>query len=56
MVVLSIIDPSIGITNRRVKVEQNSKKMTEENSRKLTFVVIFLSLFVFALFGFAPLV
>lgn len=39
-----------------MKVDQNSKKMVDENSRKLTFVVIFLSMFVFALFGFAPLV
>jgi hypothetical protein len=37
-------------------MQQNSKKMMEDSSRKLTIVVIALSLFVFALFGLAPTV
>jgi len=37
-------------------VEQDSKKMMDENHKKLVYVVILLSMFVVALFGFAPLV
>lgn len=36
-------------------MEQDSKKKVDENSKKLAFVVVILSLFVFALFGFAPI-
>jgi len=35
-------------------MQENSKKMTDDNHRKLMAVVIVLSLFVFALFGLAP--
>ena len=36
-------------------MEQDSRKMVDENSKKLAFVVVILSVFVFALFGFAPI-
>lgn len=42
------------IIYRGMQVEQNSRKVMDEDFRKLAFAVIFLSLFVFALFGFAP--
>ena len=34
----------------------NNKKLMEEETRKLTFVVILLSVFVIVLFGLGPLV
>ena len=38
-------------------MEQNSKKIQgHEYTKKLSFVVVFLSIFVIALFGLAPLV
>jgi hypothetical protein len=37
-------------------MQQNSKKTVDENSRKLALVVVLLSMFVAALFSFAPLV
>ena len=38
-------------------MEQNSNKIQEqEDTKKLSFVVLFLSFFVIALFGLAPLV
>ncbi|GMR16774.1 MAG: hypothetical protein BMS9Abin31_1152 [Gammaproteobacteria bacterium] len=38
-------------------MEQNSNKVQgHEDTKKLAFVVVFLSLFVIALFGLAPLV
>jgi hypothetical protein len=39
-----------------VQMEQNSRKAVDENARKLVFIVVLLSMFVVALFGFAPLV
>ncbi len=38
-------------------MEQNSNEIHgHEDTKKLSFVVVFLSLFVIALFGFAPLI
>ena len=38
-------------------MEQSSKKIqSHEDTKKLSFVVVFLSIFVIALFGLAPLV
>jgi len=37
-------------------VERHSQKMADENHKKLAFVVVYLLLFVFAIFGFAPLI
>jgi len=38
-------------------MEQNSKEMQgHEDTKKLSFVIVFLSIFVVALFGLAPLV
>jgi hypothetical protein len=34
----------------------NNKKMMEEETKRLTLVVIFLSVFVIVLFGFGPLI
>ncbi len=34
----------------------NTKKPTEEETRRLTFIVIFMSILVLVLFGLAPLV
>jgi hypothetical protein len=40
----------------RLHMQQNSKKTVDEDSRKLALVVVLLSMFVAALFSFAPLV
>jgi hypothetical protein len=40
----------------RFKMEQNTNKIKGHgDTKKLSFVIVFLSLFVIALFGFAPL-
>ena len=35
-------------------MERNTRKLADENTKKLSFVVVFLSLLVVALFGLAP--
>lgn len=35
-------------------MEHNTRKLAHENTKKLSFVVVFLSLVVVALFGLAP--
>lgn len=35
-------------------MEHNARKLADENTKKLSFVVVFLSLVVVALFGLAP--
>jgi hypothetical protein len=45
------------LTLRRFKMEQHTNKIQgHEDTKKLSFVIVFLSLFVIVLFGLAPIV